>query len=385
MSIITRGFRGRRSRRRRAAASRAVPHRRLPGAVGGTDTAGSRWTRWTFTVRTELEQVHRWTWAELTALDDRDGHRRHPLRHRVDQAATPTGAGSPSTSCWPTSRPRPTSPSCAATAGTRPTCRWRTCSTARPGSPSSTTASDLTAEHGGPARLLVPHLYFWKSAKWVSGIDLMRPGRAGVLGAAGLPRLRRPVARAAVPGGLSWRAVPGARCPAGPATRDEQRRHPGARARRLAGAPGRSARRRAAHRARTATRRRAATRWPRLRTGTGSRSPCSDWATARCRRTSPTSSRSVTPSSCAARSVAGSSGAPQDTATGAAGRRRVRRRAADGDGPGPGGASAARRSGWSTRCGPPRTASTPPSCARRVAEDGGLDVAWVHTRIGAGR
>jgi DMSO/TMAO reductase YedYZ molybdopterin-dependent catalytic subunit len=30
----------------------------------------------------------------------------------------------------------------------------------------------LTAEHGGPARLLVPHLYFWKSAKWVRGLAL---------------------------------------------------------------------------------------------------------------------------------------------------------------------------------------------------------------------
>ncbi len=30
----------------------------------------------------------------------------------------------------------------------------------------------LTPEHGGPARLLVPHLYFWKSAKWVTGIEL---------------------------------------------------------------------------------------------------------------------------------------------------------------------------------------------------------------------
>jgi DMSO/TMAO reductase YedYZ molybdopterin-dependent catalytic subunit len=27
----------------------------------------------------------------------------------------------------------------------------------------------LEPEHGGPARLLVPHLYFWKSAKWVRG------------------------------------------------------------------------------------------------------------------------------------------------------------------------------------------------------------------------
>lgn len=31
---------------------------------------------------------------------------------------------------------------------------------------------DLHPEHGGPARLLVPHLYLWKSAKWVNGIDL---------------------------------------------------------------------------------------------------------------------------------------------------------------------------------------------------------------------
>jgi DMSO/TMAO reductase YedYZ molybdopterin-dependent catalytic subunit len=30
----------------------------------------------------------------------------------------------------------------------------------------------LAAEHGGPARLLVPHLYLWKSAKWVRGLQL---------------------------------------------------------------------------------------------------------------------------------------------------------------------------------------------------------------------
>jgi DMSO/TMAO reductase YedYZ molybdopterin-dependent catalytic subunit len=31
----------------------------------------------------------------------------------------------------------------------------------------------LEKAHGGPARLLVPHLYFWKSAKWVAGLRLM--------------------------------------------------------------------------------------------------------------------------------------------------------------------------------------------------------------------
>jgi DMSO/TMAO reductase YedYZ molybdopterin-dependent catalytic subunit len=31
----------------------------------------------------------------------------------------------------------------------------------------------LKTDHGGPARLLVPHLYFWKSAKWVAGLRLL--------------------------------------------------------------------------------------------------------------------------------------------------------------------------------------------------------------------
>ena len=39
--------------------------------------------------------------------------------------------------------------------------------------------ADLTPEHGGPARLLVPHLYLWKSAKWVTGIDLMTTDKQG--------------------------------------------------------------------------------------------------------------------------------------------------------------------------------------------------------------
>ena len=37
----------------------------------------------------------------------------------------------------------------------------------------------LDPEHGGPARLLVPHLYFWKSAKWVNGLRLLDHDRPG--------------------------------------------------------------------------------------------------------------------------------------------------------------------------------------------------------------
>jgi DMSO/TMAO reductase YedYZ molybdopterin-dependent catalytic subunit len=43
----------------------------------------------------------------------------------------------------------------------------------------------LEPEHGGPARLLVPHLYLWKSAKWVREIQLLRQDVPGFWETAG--------------------------------------------------------------------------------------------------------------------------------------------------------------------------------------------------------
>ena len=37
----------------------------------------------------------------------------------------------------------------------------------------------LTRSHGGPVRLVIPHLYFWKSAKWLSGIDFLGRDKPG--------------------------------------------------------------------------------------------------------------------------------------------------------------------------------------------------------------
>ncbi|MEP9383273.1 sulfite oxidase-like oxidoreductase [Nocardioides sp. KR10-350] len=37
----------------------------------------------------------------------------------------------------------------------------------------------LSPDHGGPLRLLVPHLYFWKSAKWVTRLELLATDRPG--------------------------------------------------------------------------------------------------------------------------------------------------------------------------------------------------------------
>lgn len=44
---------------------------------------------------------------------------------------------------------------------------------------------ELASVHGGPARLLVPHLYFWKSAKWVRGITLLTDDEPGFWETAG--------------------------------------------------------------------------------------------------------------------------------------------------------------------------------------------------------
>lgn len=43
----------------------------------------------------------------------------------------------------------------------------------------------LEPEHGGPARLLVPHLYFWKSAKWVRRLEIVEHDEPGFWETAG--------------------------------------------------------------------------------------------------------------------------------------------------------------------------------------------------------
>jgi DMSO/TMAO reductase YedYZ molybdopterin-dependent catalytic subunit len=66
-----------------------------------------------------------------------------------------------------------------ATAATRRTSRSRTSRAARRGVAHTYDGEPLDPEHGGPARLLVPHLYFWKSAKWVRGLRLLDEDEPG--------------------------------------------------------------------------------------------------------------------------------------------------------------------------------------------------------------
>jgi DMSO/TMAO reductase YedYZ molybdopterin-dependent catalytic subunit len=43
----------------------------------------------------------------------------------------------------------------------------------------------LAPEHGWPVRLVVPRLYFWKSAKWVTGVEFVKEDRPGFWESAG--------------------------------------------------------------------------------------------------------------------------------------------------------------------------------------------------------
>ncbi len=56
----------------------------------------------------------------------------------------------------------------------------------------------LTPDHGWPVRLVVPSRYFWKSAKWLRGLELRSTDEPGFLGAVRLPQRRELLARRAL-------------------------------------------------------------------------------------------------------------------------------------------------------------------------------------------
>jgi DMSO/TMAO reductase YedYZ molybdopterin-dependent catalytic subunit len=133
---------------------------------------------WEFTVTTETDQVHRWSWRELLALPAQtptvdihcvtkwsklgttwQGVSLDTLLAEVDTAAD--FALVHSYGGYTTNLPVED------LLDGRAWIAYRY------------EGADLPAEHGGPARLLVPHLYLWKSAKWVRGIRLLLEDEPG--------------------------------------------------------------------------------------------------------------------------------------------------------------------------------------------------------------
>jgi len=171
MSIISRGFRSRRASDDTRIPPGQYETRDFPVLSAGPTPAVPLDT-WRFTVSTETDTVHEWSWSDLTALPSEDlTHDIHcvtrwskldthwrgvavdVLLEDVETAAD--FALAHSYGGYTTNLPLEDLLDGQA---------W--IAYEYDGEP-------LAAEHGGPARLLVPHLYFWKSAKWVRGLDLL--------------------------------------------------------------------------------------------------------------------------------------------------------------------------------------------------------------------
>ena len=133
--------------------------------------------QWRFEIGGAVENPHVWTWDELNALPTetitRDIHCVTKWTH-LDMVWT----GVSLDVLFEVVRPTGDYLACTATAATRPTSRSRTPPTARRGSRRRTTASrSRRSTAARPA--LVPHLYFWKSAKWVRGLEVRDEDQPG--------------------------------------------------------------------------------------------------------------------------------------------------------------------------------------------------------------
>ena len=172
MAAVSRGFLGRR-RRGQDSGNRLPPGQSDVGnafpVLAAGPTPRQDLSTWDFRVQGEVEQVARWSWQEFQALPREEitvdihcvtswskfdtswsGVSVDTLLEQVKPSAafvTAFSAGGYTTNL----------PLADVTGGKA----WVVDSYA--GTP-------LTPDHGGPVRLLVPHLYFWKSAKWVRGL-----------------------------------------------------------------------------------------------------------------------------------------------------------------------------------------------------------------------
>ena len=172
MSVISRGFSG----RRRPGGDRLPPGQYLESGfpvLSAGPTPPVNTANWSFTITTEAgETARRWDWKQFTALPaeqiTKDIHcvtkwskfdthwRGVSLDTLLDGVTTNAGyVMARSYGGYTTNLPLP---------DLRDGKAW--VAYEYEGKP-------LHPEHGGPARLLVPHLYLWKSAKWVNGLDLM--------------------------------------------------------------------------------------------------------------------------------------------------------------------------------------------------------------------
>lgn len=136
--------------------------------------------RWRFSVTGEVENPYQLTWSELKALP----HQRVICdMHCVTQWSRLDNVfeGIPVGPLIDRARPTPGARFVLVHAEQDYTTNLPLDDLRQPGNLLALThnGEPLTPEHGGPIRLLVPHLYLWKSAKWVTGFEFLEEDYPG--------------------------------------------------------------------------------------------------------------------------------------------------------------------------------------------------------------
>ena len=185
MSFVSRGFKGR--RREDADSARVPPGQYVTGdfpVLSAGPTPHTPLDQWDFSIVGEVDEPRRWTWEELQALPSEDvtvdihcvtkwskldtvwrGVSIDTLLDGVDSSAEYVLAWSDG--------------------GYTTNLALEDVTDGRAWVVHDFEGDPLESEHGGPARLLVPHLYFWKSAKWLRGLALTIEDEPGFWEAAG--------------------------------------------------------------------------------------------------------------------------------------------------------------------------------------------------------
>jgi DMSO/TMAO reductase YedYZ molybdopterin-dependent catalytic subunit len=179
MGFVSRGFRGK--RRDTASSSRVPPGQHVVNdfpVLSAGPTPRVPLTEWTFSIVGEVDEPKRWTWDEFRKLPSET--------FKVDIHCVTKWSKLDTT--W-------TGVSLDTILEQVETAADYAVAYSDGGYTTNLPVDDLTGhkawvafeydgrpldpEHGGPARLLVPHLYLWKSAKWVRGISLQNEDAPG--------------------------------------------------------------------------------------------------------------------------------------------------------------------------------------------------------------
>ena len=171
MSIFTRGFSGRGKDNNPALPPGQYLTEDFPVLSAGP-TPNVDTDHWEFTITTESGTVHRWNWEQLMALPSEDIHTDIHCVTRWSKLGT-TWRGVSLDTLFAEVETEYDYVMEHSYGGYTTNVPYEDIRDGKAWIAHTFEGEPLDPEHGGPARMLVPHLYFWKSAKWIHGLTMM--------------------------------------------------------------------------------------------------------------------------------------------------------------------------------------------------------------------